>query len=82
MAKYKVIYDKDKCIGAFTCSGVSPDFWIRPEGGEEKAELKNATLNKETGMWELIIDEADLEANRIAADVCPVNVIKIEKIEE
>ena len=82
MAKYKITYDRKNCIGAFTCEGVTPEFWLRPKDGEEKANLKDAVLNEETGMYELIIDEKDYEQNRVAADVCPVKVIKIEKIEE
>ena len=61
---------------------MAPEFWIRPKSGEDKADLKRATLNKKTGMWELIIDEKDYEINRVAADVCPEKIITIEKIED
>ena len=81
MAKYKIIYDREGCIGALACVGVAEKFWIASDVGM-KADLKGATFNKKTKRWELIIDEKDFEVNKVAAEVCPVVVIKIEKIEE
>jgi ferredoxin len=80
MTKYRVIYDRENCIGAFACSAAAPDFWLFNEEG--KADLKNATYNAETKRWELIIDEADFDDMQAAAEACPVLVIKIEKIED
>ncbi len=80
MARYKVIYDRDGCIGAFACAAAAPDFWKYDEDG--KATLEAATYNPETKRWELLIDEKDLSENQAAADVCPVQVIVIEKVEE
>jgi ferredoxin len=81
MAKYKIIYDKEGCIGALACVGVAEKFWIATDDGM-KADLKGATYNKATKKWELIIDEKDFDVNKVAAEVCPVVVIKIEKIED
>lgn len=81
MTRYKVIYDREACIGAFACSAAAPDFWIYNEDG--KADLKNATYNKETKRWELIVDhEQDFDDNQAAAESCPVFAIKVEHIEE
>jgi ferredoxin len=81
MTRYKVLYDRDACIGAFACSAAAPDFWLFNEDG--KADLKHATYNKETKIWELIIDgEQDYDDNQAAAESCPVFAIKLEKIEE
>lgn len=77
--KYKIIYDRDACIGAFACSAASPDFWIYNEDG--KADLKEATYNKDTKKWELLIKEEEYDENQAAAESCPVYAIKIEKIE-
>ena len=81
MAKYKIEYNKDGCIGALACSAVAEKFWI-PTKENDKVDLANATYNEETRKYELIIDEADLAVNKEAEEVCPVLVIKITKIEE
>ncbi len=79
MTRYKIIYNRRDCIGAFTCGAVSPKYWEFDDDG--KANLKGATLNEETGLYELIIDEADYEEVLESAKVCPVNVIQVIKIE-
>ena len=79
MTKYKVIYDRESCIGAFACSAVLPEAWKYNEDG--KADLKEATYNKTTKRWELIITQQEYDYHLAAAESCPVQVIKIEKIE-
>src|SRR4051812_38715649 len=78
--KYKVIYDREACIGSFACSAAAPDFWIYNEDG--KADFKGATFNAETKRWELVIEESDYDDNQAAAETCPVYAIKIEKIDD
>ncbi len=80
MAKYKVIFDRELCIGALACLAVNDKFWKESDDG--KVDLKGATLNKVTGKWELIIDEKDFNINVEAAEVCPVIAIRVEKIED
>ena len=80
--KYKIVYDRNGCIGAAACAAVSPEFWEMKEDG--KAHLKGSTTD-ENGNEILIITEnqmADgmkkaLEANKEAVEVCPVQVIHI-----
>ena len=80
MVKYKITYDREGCIGAIACSTVNPKYWDIDK--EKKAVLKGGKLNKKTGKYELIIDEQDLKQNLESAEVCPVVVIKIEKIDD
>ena len=80
MTKYKIEFDREICIGALACNAVAENFWPRAEDG--KVDLTNATYNEQTKKWELIIDEKDFEINKDAADVCPVDAIVINKIEE
>ena len=77
MARYKVVFDRETCIGALNCVGVAPDFWKTAKDG--KVDLSNS---KKTGdqMFELIIDEKNYKENLTAAKVCPVKAIKVEKI--
>jgi len=80
MAKYKIEFDRELCIGALACTAVAEKFWPRADDG--KVDLTGAIYNKETKKWELIIDEKDFQINKEAEDVCPVVAIKVTKIED
>ena len=80
MPKFKIIYDREGCIGAAACAAVAPDLFEMNEDG--KADLLKAKKNEETGFWELTVEAKDEKIARESVDVCPVNVIKIEKIED
>lgn len=81
MTKYKVILDRDKCIGTASCVAVAPRFWDLQDDG--KVVLLSSRFNEETNKSELIIEiEQDLLENKEAAEVCPVSAITIEKIED
>ncbi len=76
MTKYKVTYDREGCISAAACVGADPKYWELAVA-DGKADLKGGTKNPETGLFELEIDEADLEDMKKAAEVCPVLIIHI-----
>ena len=70
--KYKITQNQKECIGCGACTAVCPKFWkLNNEG---KAGLINSKNN------ELIIEEKDLKCNKEAAESCPIEIIKIEKI--
>ncbi len=77
--KYKIIYDRENCIGAAACAAVSPDYWTIVDDG--KADLAQAERKEENRVQERIIDESELDANMEAAKSCPVNVIHIVDME-
>lgn len=77
--KYKVIFDREACIGALACNAVAPDFWDLSDDG--KVDLRNAK-KREDGKWELIIEAKDFEINKESADSCPVYAIVIEEVKE
>ena len=65
MAKYKIEFDRNACIGSAACAAVCSKNWkISDEDG--KADVLIAE-----------IDDADLKCNLEAAKSCPVNVIHI-----
>lgn len=72
----KVIQEHEGCIGCGSCAVLCPKFWEMNDD-EMKAYPKNGQKNVE-GNYEFEIEEKDLECNKEAADVCPVQVIKIE----
>ena len=64
MAKYKIVFDRDNCIGAYACMAIAPDTWQEGDDGK-------AIMVKE------FFDEEELKKQVEAARACPVNVIKI-----
>ncbi|MFH1916620.1 MAG: ferredoxin [Nanoarchaeota archaeon] len=80
MAKYRIEFDREACIGALVCNAIAPEYWLLSDDG--KVDLKGATFNKETKKWELIIDEEEFKLNDDAAYSCPVTVIKLIKLAE
>jgi ferredoxin len=77
MAKYKIIQDKENCIGCGACSAICPEFWEMDENG--LAHLKESIEND--GQYELEINTEDERArNQEAVDACPVKVISIKEI--
>ena len=80
MPRYKIEFDRELCIGALACTAVAPDFWPTAEDG--KVDLTGAKYNEETKKWELIIEEKDFDINNEAAEVCPVEAIKIIKLDD
>ena len=75
---YKIVFKRKSCIGAGECAVISPDFWkMEPDN---KATLKNATLNPKTGCYELTISDSDYAKQKMAAASCPTSCITIEKI--
>jgi len=77
--KYRIIFDRETCIGALACNAVAPDFWTLAKDG--KVDLKDAK-KRDDGKWELIVEEKDMAINKEAAESCPVYAIVIEDVEE
>lgn len=71
--KYKIVYDRDKCIEFGGCAAASHQFVI---ANDSKADLINSIKNGE-GFYELEINGEELSKNRDAAEICPAKVIKI-----
>ena len=74
--QYKLQHDRPNCIGCAACEAVAPDFWEMNQDG--KSDIKNGKDN-DNGWQDLNIEEKDYNANKDAADACPVNVIHIVK---
>lgn len=80
--KYRVVYDREACIGAAACAAVAPEFWKMADDG--KADLVGHTRD-EDGKQVLIIDgdalgeelKKRLELHVEAAEVCPVQAIHV-----
>jgi len=64
MANFRIEQDRDACIGCGACTSVCPDNW---EMKGDKSHPKKTELD-------------DIGCNQEAADVCPVQCIKIKKV--
>ncbi|MBN1792167.1 ferredoxin [Candidatus Woesearchaeota archaeon] len=65
MAKYKLSVDAEACIGCGACAATCPDlFDIKETDKGHKAVAKKA-------------ETEDLEGAKNAAEVCPVNAIRL-----
>tara|TARA_Y100000310_G_scaffold78181_1_gene74808 strand:- start:6019 stop:6318 length:300 start_codon:yes stop_codon:yes gene_type:complete len=73
---YTLQHDRPNCIGCAACEAVAPDFWEM--NGDGKSDIKNGK-NRDDGWQELNMEDKNFEANKEAADSCPVNVIHIVK---
>ncbi len=71
--KYRIIYRKNECIGAFACVSAEPGTWKQaPEG--DKADIIDGIHE---GDEVFVKDVDDLGNNMEAAQSCPVNCIHI-----
>lgn len=65
-SKYKIIQNRNKCIGCGACTAICPGNWFMDDDG--KATPKKTAI------------EAEKEScNKLAAEACPVQIIKIVK---
>lgn len=75
--EYKIILNRDECIGCSACAAVNPKFWEMKD--DAKSHLINSKL--EEGK-EVLESQENYEDNLDAAESCPVNCIHIFKGDE
>jgi len=64
MTAFKIIHERDKCIGCGACASICPENWEIADDGKSKPKMTNLDA---------------LGCNQEAADACPVGCIKIKK---
>jgi len=78
MAKWKIVFDKELCIGNGICAKLHPEGWAVPNspanGGDGKSHIIGGI--KRSDGWEEK-DVADITKHMEAAQGCPVNAIHI-----
>ena len=75
MAKFKVVYEKNACIGAGACAALLEERW-KISDMDGKANLLGGVETK-PGVFEYEFTEEELEKVLESAEACPVNVIHI-----
>ncbi len=74
--KFKVFHDRPGCIGCGACVAVTPEYWEMKEDG--KSSIKHPDM-KHVGETEELDTNKDFDKHKEAAEVCPVNVIHVDK---
>jgi len=79
--KYKVVYERQNCIGVLTCAAFYPERWdINKQ--DAKVDLIGGTEDpQQSGTFTLDFTAEELDRFRQSAEVCPVNVIHIYDLE-
>ena len=67
---------REKCIGCNYCVEYAPERW-RMSKKDGKSILIGAKEKK--GFYNVRVGEEELEANKKAAEACPVNIIKVNE---
>jgi ferredoxin len=65
MQKFKIIHERDLCIGCGACAAACPGNWAMDKDGKSKPK-------------KILLD--DIGCNQTAADSCPVQCIQIEPV--
>ena len=79
--KFRIIYDREGCIGAAACVAVNPETWEIDDDGKANLLVGETETEKKRAVKIKIIDEKDLQVNLEAAQSCLVQVIHVEDVE-
>lgn len=82
--KYKIVHDRDICIGCSACASVCPKYWFMEDDGKSSMynHVKSGNGEEELlGSNENPLTE-DYEENMEAAESCPVNCIHVYEVDE
>jgi ferredoxin len=76
MAKtFKLLHDRENCIGCGACAVIAPDFWEMND--DSKSDIIGGK-DRDDKWQEKKITDKDFEINLEAAESCPVEVIHIK----
>jgi ferredoxin len=74
---FRIIYNRNECIGAGVCASISKDLWSMD--GEGRATLKGAT-ERSSGVFVLELDDIKRKLEDSVCGSCPAGCIKVEKV--
>lgn len=77
MKKFRVIQQRNKCIGCGACKEVAAMRW-QMSTADGKSTLIGATQKK--GFYVTLIDETEINENVLAMKSCPVRIIQIIEV--
>ena len=71
----RITYFRDKCIGCGVCSEIAPFRWRMSKKDGKSTLIQSKKTNN---LYQIIVDDDELNDNNLAADNCPVKIIRIE----
>lgn len=77
MKMYSLTQYRNKCVGCNACVEMSPERW-RMSTKDGKATLINGKSKK--GIYTVMIQSEELATATMAAERCPVNIIKLNPL--
>jgi len=81
--RYRIVYHKEQCIGAFACVAAEPNTWEQNGAVADIIGGKEVTPDHETkDVYIKDLAEDELHNNIEAAQSCPVNCIHIFDFKE
>ena len=79
--RYRVVYDRNNCIGIGSCALLQPERWVMiRNGNDNRADLIGGIAQKD-GILVAEFTEEEFVQFKSAAESCPVNVIHIIDVE-
>lgn len=75
--KITICHQRNQCIGCGSCVSLAPKNW-KMNDGDGRSDLIGGEKQK-NGMVTGAIDEVDYDANKDAAEACPVNIIRLNE---
>ena len=73
----QIAYQRKKCIGCNYCIELAPERW-KMNKKDGRSVLLGARNIK--GFYKVEVDEVEYEANKASAKVCPMKIIRINKL--
>ena len=77
MSKYRIIQQREKCIGCNACMEAAPARW-RMSKQDGKCTLVGSVQKRD--FYSVVVDEFELTENKLAMKNCPVNIIQIVQL--
>jgi len=72
----RLTHFREKCIGCNYCAEVAPFRWSMDDT-DGKSNLRDGREKK--GIYTATAGDDEYDQNREAAEICPVNIIRVEK---
>ncbi len=82
MAKYRVVVDRQTCIGCGVAPAVCSDVFILDENTGKNMVVEKYAVETTNEVSIGIVPEELYECVKKAAEACPVGAIKIEEVKE
>ncbi len=80
MVRYRVVVDRERCLGDMVCASICPE--VFELGDDGKCQIKTEWRIKPENLAEGVVPKELYECVKAAADTCPIGVIRVEKLEE